>query len=73
VLAEEKRLAAMMHPGRLKGYTQAGQSIFMPMYGLFGDGKHIDAQGSTRNLTDFATWVNIGLLMRDGIAWLSEN
>jgi len=73
VLAEEKRLAAMMHPGRSKGYTQAGQSIFMPMYGLFGDGKHIDAQGSTRNLTDFATWVNIGLLMRDGIAWLSEN
>jgi hypothetical protein len=71
-LAEEKRLAAMMHPGRLSGYTQAGKPIFMPMYGLFGDGKHIDAQGSTRNLTDFARWVDIGLLMRDGIAWLSK-
>ena len=62
-----------MHPGRLKGYTQAGKSIFMPMYGLFGDGKHIDARGSTRNLTDFDEWVNVGLLMRDGIAWLSKD
>jgi hypothetical protein len=73
VLAEEKRLAAMMHPGRLEGYTQASKPIFMPMYGLFGDGKHVDAQGSTRNMTDFAAWIDIGLQMRDGIAWLSQD
>jgi hypothetical protein len=72
-LGEEARLAAMMHPGRLKEYTRADKPIFRPMYGLFGDGQYIDAQGSGRNTTDFAHWVDIGLYMRDGIAWLSEN
>jgi hypothetical protein len=72
-LAEEERLAAMMHPGRLKGYTQASNPIFMPMYALFGDGNHIDAQGSKRNVNDFATWVSIGLAILDGIAWLSKD
>jgi hypothetical protein len=68
VLAEGKRPVVMMHPGRLREYARAGKPIFMPMYGLFGDGRHIDTQGTTHNLTDFAEWVNIGLLIRMGLS-----
>jgi hypothetical protein len=70
-LGEEARLAAMMHPGRLGGYVGAGKPIFMPMYALFGDGRHLDAKQSGRNVTDFAQWVDLGLAIRDGMAWLS--
>lgn len=70
-LGEEARLAAMMHPGRLGGYVGAGKPIFMPMYVLFGDGQCLDAKSSGRNITDFAQWVDLGLAIRDGMAWLS--
>jgi hypothetical protein len=71
-LGQKERLSAMMHPGRLGGYAPAGKPIFLPMYGLFGDGRCIDPQRSKRNMTDFAAWVSIGLQVVDGIAWLSE-
>jgi hypothetical protein len=66
------RLTAIMHPGHVGGYAQASQDDFLPMYALFENGLPVDLQRSTRNETDFAHWVDIGLAITDGIRWLSE-
>lgn len=67
------RLTAMMHPGHVAGYAPASRTDFLPMYALFDNGLPVDLQRSTRNETDFARWVDIGLAITEGIRWLSED
>lgn len=66
-------LTAMMHPGHVAGYAPASRTDFLPMYALFDNGLPVDLQRSTRNETDFARWVDIGLAITEGIRWLSED
>jgi hypothetical protein len=68
-LADDDRLEIMMHPGRPK----AGAAVFKPMYALFSDGRICDPQNSSRNPTDFATWVLIGLGLLDSQDRLRED
>jgi hypothetical protein len=73
-LSMKARLSAMMHPGRVDMYRSGVEkAIFLPMYALFGDGRCLDPLSSSRNETDFATWVDIGLAITDGLEWLSTN
>jgi hypothetical protein len=65
------RLTAMMHPGHVGDYAASNRTDFLPMYALFENGLPVDLQRSTRNETDFARWVDIGLAITDGIHWLS--
>jgi hypothetical protein len=67
------RLNAMMHPGHVANYAPASRSGFLPMYALFDNGLPVDLQRSSRNTTDFARWVDIGLAITDGIRWLCED
>jgi len=67
------RLTAMMHPGHVSDYAASSRAEFLPMYALFENGLPVDLNRSTRNETDFARWVDIGLAITDGIRWLSED
>lgn len=67
------RLEVRMHPARASQIDPGRRRLlFMPRYVLFGDGHAYEPENSPRNVTDFATWVVIGLMILDGLDYLDS-